>query len=1002
MRHSSTQSGSLAAVLGAFLPAASLHLSPHAALLPIVLVALIILLLVLWKWRPLKTRRETRRLLTKLTECDERFHNLVLVSNDWLWQLDADLSITYSSPQVLPILGYTPYEIVGRKPYDFMNPDEAAAWRQSFEGVIKNKVPLWKLENRVIARDGRLVYLEVNAIPILDAAGRFQGLRGVNRDVTDRRMAEEVSEEYRRRMDSLIGNLFGVAYRCSNTPDWPIEFISRGCHELTGWSPVEFVSRHIVLNDLIHPEDRLSVWRQVQNALAERRPFNLEYRMIDRRGRLHWVVERGSGIWDDDRLVALEGLIVDITDQKLAQQQLQENREFLESIIRSVPTGISVTRDRTFVSVNDRFCDMFGYSRDELIGASARILHPSQEHFDDFGRTVYTQMKTSGCGVIETTLQRKDGTPIDVLMNGAPLDANDWSKGVTFNLLDITERNRVSRQLALRLKMERITADISGGFVNLPVEGIDDQIIRSLHILVDRCDMERVRLAQFDPDTGSIYLSRYLAYKSGPHLSIESDDLDCDMPEYAAVLRQNRITWWPDTPNDIPDNMPALRQYYRKKGIRSHLSIPMTVGQQHIGALLVTHLRSSLRLDQDAFGYLSVVADTLANAIVRKANLMALADSERRFRSIVESSPMAILMYQLYAEDDLVLIGTNAAASRILGFDVQASVGKPMRDIFPALARTDVYTIYCDICRRGGSHHCTNFTVGDANATGVYDFEAFQTSPGRITVMFSDVTERRQAEQARERLMRQLSAKNADLESIVFIASHDLRSPLVNIRGFSGELEKSVHALASLLTQEPLTDSERPRIERILTDDIPESLRFINSGSAKMENMLNGLLRLSRVSAAQSRPCRIDAADLLARVLLDFKYLARTGAVAFDIASDLPDCLGDPFLVGQVFSNLIDNAIKYRSPDRPLTVTVRGRTLKSSVEYRVTDNGIGIAPEHIGKVFDIFHQLNPASGNGQGLGLTIVKKIVDSQDGTVALESAPDKGTTVIVTLPRP
>jgi PAS domain S-box-containing protein len=1002
MQHCTTQSGSCTAALGIALPAASFHLPDYATLLSIAVTALVVLLLMLWKRRPSKARQTIRQLQLKLHECDERFHTLVLTSNDWIWQLDADLYITYTSPQVLPILGFTPQEITGRKPVDFMNPSDAAAWRQSFENAIKNKTPLWKLENQVVTRDGRLIYLETNALPILDAAGRLQGFRGVNRDVTDRRLAEQASEEYRRRMDSLIGNLFGVAYRCSNTPDWPIEFISRGCHELTGWSPVEFVSRRIVLNDLIHPEDRLSVWRQVQKALTNRRPFNLEYRMIDRHGRLHWVVERGSGIWDHDRLEAIEGLIVDITDQKNIQQQLQENREFLESIIRSVPTGISVTRDRTFVSVNDRFCEMFGYSREELIGASARILHESQEHYDSFGRIVYTQMKASGSAVVETTFRRKDGTPIDVLMNGALLDPNDDTKGVTFNLLDITERNRVNRQLALRLKMERIIADISSGFVNLPEDGIDDQIIASLQVLVNRCDMERVRLALFDAGTNRVYLSHYLAYKPGPHLAIESDDLDRDMPEYADVLRQNRITWWANTPDDIPESKPTLRQYYREKGILSHLCIPMTVGRQHIGALLVTHLQSRLLLEEDVFGYLGVIADTLANAIVRKANLLALADSERRFRSIVESSPMAILMYQIGPDDNLVLIGTNVAASNILGFDIQSQVGQPMRQIFPDLARTDVYTIYCDICRNGGSYRGTNFTYKDAHVTGVYDFEAFQTSPGRIAIMFSDVTERRQAEQARERLMRQLSAKNEDLESIVFIASHDLRSPLVNIRGFSGELEKSAQALADLLHQETLTDAGRVQSERILTSDIPESLRFINSGSAKMENMLNGLLRLSRVSAAQSRPCRIDVSDLLKRVLTDFKYLTKTGDVSIEIAPDLPACLGDPFLVGQVFSNLIDNAIKYRSPARALSVSITARTAGAFVEYRVADNGIGIAPEHVGKVFDIFHQLNPAAGNGQGLGLTIVKKIIDAQEGAVAIESAPDAGTTVILKLPKP
>jgi PAS domain S-box-containing protein len=943
-------------------------------------------------WSSKKASRKLRRVQAALAESEVNFQALVVSSNDWIWQVDADLSCTYSSPQVFDILGYTPQEVLGHKPFEFMLPQEAAKIRGIVEDAVRQKKPFRKLESQEITKDGRLVIIETNGTPLLDSDGRFKGIRGVNRDITARRQTE-----------SLIGNLFGLAYRCANEPSWPMQFISPRCLELTGYSPDEFISRTVLLNDLIHPDDRQRVWDQVQQALEKKRPFDIEYRLIDRSGRTRWVMERGSGVWNHGQLEALEGLIVDVSDYKSIQQQLHQNREFLESIIRSAPIGISVTIDRVFANVNQQFCKMFGYSREELIGSSTSILCSSQEVYEEVGRRLSSQMEYTGRGTTETVLRKKDGQSIDILMSGAPLDPADWSKGVTFNLLDITERNRVTEKLALRLKMERLISDVSGGFVNLPVEGIDDHILKSLHFLVERLGTERVRLALIDPDADTVALSRYFSAEPGPSIFIESDDLDRDMPEYAAVIRQNQITWWPDTPRNIPDAMPALKQYFREKGIRSHLCIPMTVGQQHIGALLVTHIRRPFVLDPDMLGYLRVIADTLANAIVRKSTLLALAQSEQSFRSIIESSPMGILAYRLFPDERLVLTGTNPAACKILGIDVTALVGKTIQQAFPDLASTELCRIYADICRRGGVYHSENFDYRDEQIRGVYDFHAFQTSGGKMAVMFSDVTERRLAEKARDRLMRQLRAKNEELESIVFIASHDLRSPLVNIRGFSGELEKEIHSLRGGLQAEPLSDPARRQIEQFFDVDAPEALAFINAGSAKMESMLDGLLSLSRVSSAQARPQRLNMNGLLDQIIQTFEYRIKEDGAAIDIAPGLPDSLGDPLLIAQVFSNLIENAIKYRDPGRPLVLRIEGDANEDHVQYRVIDNGIGIAAEHLNKVFEMYHQLNPGRDkSGQGLGLTIVRKILDAHDGQVWLQSAPGQGTTVVVQLPKP
>lgn len=268
-----------------------------------------------------------------------------------------------------------------------------------------------------------------------------------------------------------------------------------------------------------------------------------------------------------------------------------------------------------------------------------------------------------------------------------------------------------------------------------------------------------------------------------------------------------------------------------------------------------------------------------------------------------------------------------------------------------------------------------------------------------IEGFITDITDRKQAEQTKEHLLKELRTKNEELESIVFIASHDLRSPLVNIRGFAGELEKSIEALKAVLNEATLGPQIRDKVQTILNEDIPESLYFIKNSSQKVERLLNGLLRLSRIGTAQIKPTVIDTTALVSDILGGLHFTIRENHIDIAIEGPLPRCRGDVTLVTQVFENLIDNAIKYRRAGHPCRIRIRSREENGQSIYQIEDNGIGIAPEHLDKVFEIFHQLRPGSG-GEGLGLTIVRRILDRQDGQIVIASDVEKGTTVSVTLP--
>jgi PAS domain S-box-containing protein len=271
--------------------------------------------------------------------------------------------------------------------------------------------------------------------------------------------------------------------------------------------------------------------------------------------------------------------------------------------------------------------------------------------------------------------------------------------------------------------------------------------------------------------------------------------------------------------------------------------------------------------------------------------------------------------------------------------------------------------------------------------------------PIRMVGTHSDITARKQAEQARQRLNKELEVKNKELESILYAASHDLKSPLVNIQGFSHELSKSCELVRSTLAGKDKTADTEKEIEVALSEDIPQALDYILASSAKMDALLSGLLDISRLDAIAINLKHIDVNEMMANVIENIKYQITKAGAKLDIKS-LPACLGDISQINRVFTNLLTNALKFLDESRPGIIRIYGKSLKDNNIYCVEDNGIGIASEHREKIFEIFYQLEPDKRKGDGLGLTIARRIIDRHDGKIWVESEVGKGTKFFVALP--
>lgn len=246
-----------------------------------------------------------------------------------------------------------------------------------------------------------------------------------------------------------------------------------------------------------------------------------------------------------------------------------------------------------------------------------------------------------------------------------------------------------------------------------------------------------------------------------------------------------------------------------------------------------------------------------------------------------------------------------------------------------------------------------------------------------------------------------LSRANAEIHRFAYIVSHDLRSPLVNVMGFTAELEAATATIAELIDRAeaiaPAMVTGEVRVA--VREDLPEAIGFIRTSTEKMDRLINAILTLSRQGRRVLAPVPIDTAALVASVGATLRHqLDRAGAV-LEIG-DLPPITSDRLALEQIFSNLIENAIKYLKSGRPGRITVRGGSAANRLWYDVADNGRGIDPRDHQRVFDLFRRSGKQDQAGEGIGLAHVRSLANRLGGIIDVTSALDSGSTFRLTLP--
>lgn len=250
--------------------------------------------------------------------------------------------------------------------------------------------------------------------------------------------------------------------------------------------------------------------------------------------------------------------------------------------------------------------------------------------------------------------------------------------------------------------------------------------------------------------------------------------------------------------------------------------------------------------------------------------------------------------------------------------------------------------------------------------------------------------------------VQQLSESNEELKDFSYIVSHDLRAPMINVQGFVNELILSLADLRKNMetVMELLPEHKKAALLEILDDDIPASTRFITGGITKMNQLLAGILKVSRVGRQELNITAVDTQRLVSDNIEAIKYQSDQAKAEFQV-QPLPQVETDSYLLAQIFANLLSNAVKYLDPERPGRIEIWATDHSNHFRFFVRDNGLGISEQDQKKVFDMFRRGSNHAVEGEGVGLNYVKSAVKRLGGTISLKSAAGQGSVFSFTLPK-
>jgi PAS domain S-box-containing protein len=837
------------------------------------------------------------------------------------------------------VTGYSDEEISSMKPTDFFSEEDKERVEDAI-GIAVKEGRHASVEATLITKDGRHIPYEFRGALLKDPEGNAICLSGVGRDLTDRKHAEEALQENESEHQIILDYVpVSIFHIDANSRFVRVNEVLAKRH---GMKPENFKGK---TSKELFPEIGEEYIKSDKEVLESGEPQIGVTRKIKTPEGARWVRLDKVPFKDaDGNVTGIIGFELDITKSIEAQEELRNAHKELQDILEFLPDATFVIdQDKKVIAWNRAIEEMTGVRKEDIIGKGD---YEYALPFYGERRPILTDLVFSSDEEIESRYAQvgKKGTTLFVeiyspFMYGGkgaylwgiatPLyDSKGSIVGAIESIRDISDWREAEK--ALRESEEKYRE-----LVNTSVDAI---------ISID---------SQMDITLWNPRAERLFQYTEKEMIG---QTLMKIVPErYRKAKERGFIEYGKTGSGPVIGNTLEL-EVLRKDGTEIPVELSVSsrkVGKTHVATAIVRDITERKRIE---------------------AKLVA---SENEYRSLVESTEDSVFL----VDRDCRYLFVNEKHLSRLGMPKDQVIGKTYGELHSeedteefAEIVEEVFETDKSVWHEHRSRRDNRYIL--RTVSPVKDPEGRVTA---VTLVSKDITERKRAEEERERLLKVLEAKSTELDRFAYTVSHDLRSPLITIQGFTDMVQ---------------TDLAQNELEKA-----KDNLTFIDKAAIKMDRLLSDTLQLSRAGRMTNPPEDVPFGEIVKDALEQTVEQIKSSGVEVSVAEDFPTVHVDRMRIAEVLVNLIVNSINYRGDQPHPEIDIGYRVDSGEGVFFLKDNGIGMDESQDEKVFDLFYQIE-GNNKGTGAGLAIVKRIIEVHGGRIWIESEMGKGCTICFTLP--
>ncbi len=880
----------------------------------------------------------------------QHFRLIVETIQDYaLLMLDPDGRVASWNAGAERIKGYAASEIVGQHFSCFYTAADCERQHPEYELRMAAERGRYSEEGWRVRKDGSRFWAEVVISPIRDAVGRLIGFAKVVHDITERKLTEERFQLVVEGCPSAI-----IMVDASGR----IALVNNQTETLFGYSRQDLLGKPIEIMLPTRLRERHYGFLRAFFEHPSSRPMAKGQELVG-------LCSDGAEVPVEISLHPIQttegafvlAFIVDITERKKTEKTLRDQASIID--LASDAIFIRDGQDR-IIYWNLGAQRLYGWSCDEALGQVAHQLLKTK--FPETQASIQARLLAQGFWNGELEHICRDGSSITVASTWTlqPGGANQDATVLETNY-DLTARKQAELELqTASRRLELATGALKAG------------------------------IWDWEVDSGAI-------------------QWDARMREIYCVPEDKQIVYQDWASAVLPQDLAAAEATLQKV---------IATQSQDFMEFRIQLANGSIRHIQAAETALLDQSGTVVRVIGVNLDITDRKEAEAALQQQGLMLDMANDAIFIRDSDDRITYW-NQGAQKLYGWTAQEAMGQVAQQLLGAQFPIPLDDIKAGLLSTGHWSGELTQTSKDGRVINVSAAWTVRRNEAKqllsILCINYDITEQKRAAaellearlllEARVRelaeINKELARKNEEVEAFVYIVSHDLRGPIVNLQGFCKELEMSCHEMQEIfhVADAFRTPAQIARIQAILTEEIPDSLRYIGTSTAKFNRLINALLELSRYGRQIYKREKVNLESMVQSTLDLMRLSLATSQVQVSLASDA-HVYGDSTALGQVWANLIGNAVKYQQPGRLCQIEIGSEALPGEMHCWVRDNGVGL-PKSAGKrLFQVFQRFHPNLAEGDGVGLALVRRIVERHGGKIWAEGEEGVGTTFHFTVP--